>query len=244
MSAPIFPLTPAQKPPFIVLEGLDGAGTTTQSSRLLSRLLSEGQPAMVTREPSDGPIGTLIRQMLSMRVVLPKADGSVGPIGRETLALLFAADRLDHIEAEIKPALAGGRIVISDRYVASSLVYQGDVDEISDMSADSSHETSEKMDFRWVKTINERAIAPDMIFYLQASAELCMSRLDRRARRDIYETRQKLERLERRYEEVMTMLEAEGTQKIIRLDASASIDTLHAQIYEHVRAYCERSTPR
>lgn len=242
MSAPIFPLSAAKKPPFIVLEGLDGAGTTTQSSRLLARLLSEGQPAMVTREPSDGPIGTLIRQMLSMRVVMPQPDGSVGPVGRETLALLFAADRLDHIQAEINPALTDGRIVISDRYVASSLVYQGDIDEIPDEITDTTTKSSENMDFRWVKTINERAIVPDITFYLQASTELCMSRLDRRARRDIYETRQKLERLERRYEDVMTMLEADTNQKIVRLDASASITTLHNQIYEHVRALCTNPT--
>lgn len=225
---------PLSKPPFIVLEGLDGAGTTTQSSRLLTRLLAEGQPAMVTREPSDGPIGTLIRQMLSMRVVLPQPDGSLGPVGRETLALLFAADRLDHIDAEIRPALADGRVVISDRYVASSLVYQGDVDGEPD--------DPDKMDFRWVKTINERAIVPDMIFYLQASTELCMSRLDKRARHDIFETREKIARLERRYEDVMSMLEADGEQTIIRLDASASIDALHEQIYAYVRAFCEPSS--
>lgn len=224
---------PLSKPPFIVLEGLDGAGTTTQSSRLLTRLLAEGQPAMVTREPSDGPIGTLIRQMLSMRVVLPQPDGSLGPVGRETLALLFAADRLDHIDAEIRPALATGRVVISDRYVASSLVYQGDVDGEPD--------DPDKMDFRWVQTINERAIVPDLVFYLQASTDLCMSRLGQRSRHDIFETRDKLTRLERRYEDVMTMLEADPKHRIIRLDASASIDALHEQIYAHVHAFCQKN---
>ncbi|MBA2661903.1 MAG: dTMP kinase [Bradymonadaceae bacterium] len=212
---------PLARPPFVVVEGLDGAGTTTQSRLLLGRLEREGQPAILTREPSDGPIGVLIRQMLSMRVVLPLAEGGVGPIGRETLALMFAADRLDHIDAEIRPALAAGRLVISDRYVPSSLIYQGDVDG------------SEAMDYSWVQTINERALVPDVTFFLEASTELCLSRLDQRARRDIFETREKMARLERRYDEVMDMLASEG-QRIVRLDASAPIEALHEQIFAYI----------
>ena len=90
---------------FVVIEGIDGAGTTTQVGRLVDRLRKKNIQARGTREPSDGPVGTLIRQVLAGRVVVP---GGRAP-GWGTMALLFAADRVDHVEAEIEPALAVGR---------------------------------------------------------------------------------------------------------------------------------------
>jgi dTMP kinase len=219
MNAQGFPL---EKPPFIVIEGLDGAGTTTQSRRLCERLQAAGQPALVTCEPSGGPIGTLIRQMLAMRVVVPHSGG-FRPVSRETLALLFAADRIDHVEAEIEPALDAGQLVISDRYYHSSLVYQGDIDE---------HDHCDQMDYTWVKLLNSRARVPALTIFLEASTDLCMSRLTQRGgRQDIFETRTKIARLERRYDEVMTLLEAEG-QPIARLDASLPIDDLSDTIFD------------
>ncbi|HLL53606.1 MAG TPA: dTMP kinase, partial [Myxococcaceae bacterium] len=98
---------------FFVLEGLDGAGTTTQCERLASELRSRGFRVLVTREPSDGPVGTMIRQALTGRLGMP---GGNGPLAPETLALLFAADRADHLHARVRPALERGEIVISDRY--------------------------------------------------------------------------------------------------------------------------------
>lgn len=208
-------------PPFVVIEGLDGAGTTTQTALLVERLQDAGQPAMSTHEPSDGPVGVLIRQMLSKRIVTPSADGSVQPVGREVLALLFAADRLDHVEAKVAPALAAGKAVISDRYYHSSFAYQGDVDE------------SDHFDIDWVRTLNQRARTPDVTIFLEASVDLCLSRLSGRGSRDIYETREKLERLERRYDQVMQALEGEG-ERIVRLDAGRSIDDLSDAIYSIV----------
>src|SRR5271167_2017910 len=105
---------------FVVLEGIDGSGTTTQVARLADRLRAQGVAVRATREPSDGPLGTLVRHVLSGRVVIP---GGRAP-GWATMALLFAADRLDHVESEIEPFLAEGGDVISDRYDASSLAYQ------------------------------------------------------------------------------------------------------------------------
>src|SRR3954464_11602121 len=111
----------ARKGRFVVLEGIDGAGTTTQVARLAERLRKDGgQPVRVTREPSDGPIGSLVRQVLTGRIVIP---GGRAP-GGATMALLFAADRMDHVESDIEPFLGQGGIVVSDRYDASSLAYQ------------------------------------------------------------------------------------------------------------------------
>lgn len=105
---------------FIVLEGIDGAGTSTQLVRLAARLRARGRRVVTTREPSDGPIGVLLREIL--RGDHANADGT-GLDGR-AMALLFAADRRDHLTREIEPALAQGADVISDRYLLSSLAYQ------------------------------------------------------------------------------------------------------------------------
>lgn len=93
----------------IAIEGIDGAGTTTQCQRLAAHF-----DLHLTREPSDRPIGTLLRSILRF---------SSDVVDERAVALLFAADRLDHVSAEIVPALAH-RSVITDRYVMSSIVYQ------------------------------------------------------------------------------------------------------------------------
>jgi dTMP kinase len=105
---------------FIVLEGIDGAGTTTQTERLVAYLRGRGREAVATREPTDGPIGRLLRELLLGGHKM--ADG--GAVGGSTMALLFAADRLDHLQREVEPMLARGTDVVSDRYLLSSLAYQ------------------------------------------------------------------------------------------------------------------------
>ena len=214
---------PLSHPLFVVVEGLDGAGTTTQCERVASALREAGQPVSVSREPSDGPVGMLIRQMLSKRITVPDTQGGHRAVGRETLALLFAADRLDHLEADVEPALAGGMVAISDRYYHSSLAYQGDVDG------------EQEVDYRWVEAINERARTPDLTVYLEATADLCVRRMSDRGRRDIYETQAKLERLQERYVEVMNRLEERG-EKIVRLDAARPVDELTEAIVAAVES--------
>ncbi|MBI5497585.1 MAG: dTMP kinase [Deltaproteobacteria bacterium] len=116
---------------FLVLEGIDGSGTTTQAARLAARFTAAGARVVQTCEPSRGPIGTHVRQLLR--------DGATGtPTDPGALALLFAADRLDHLAREVEPALAAGAVVICDRYVLSSLAYQGaflDVDFVERINA-------------------------------------------------------------------------------------------------------------
>jgi dTMP kinase len=100
---------------FVVLEGIDGAGTTTQRERLGDWLRSLGRRVHLTAEPSTGPVGKLIRSLL---------HPAAGAFDADAMALLFAADRRDHLAREIEPQLAAGAVVISDRYVLSSLAYQ------------------------------------------------------------------------------------------------------------------------
>src|SRR5690606_25682164 len=106
----------------IVLEGIDGSGTTTQARWLGEALEQRGHAVIVTREPTSGPIGLLIRQALQQQ--LPSENGQSVQLDFRAMALLFAADRVDHNQRLILPALAAGKIVISDRYTLSSLLYQ------------------------------------------------------------------------------------------------------------------------
>ena len=138
---------------FIVLEGLDGAGTTTQGALLAARLIEHGLPVELTKEPTDGPIGRIARAF---------TDGDLH-LEPETVALTFAADRIEHT-VEIRDLLDAGTWVVSDRYVASSLAYQ----------------TSQGLPFEWVRTLNSRAMEPDATVFVDTSVEACVARLEAR----------------------------------------------------------------
>ena len=135
---------------FIALEGIDGSGTSTQSRALAAALTARGHRVLTTCEPSRGAIGRMIREQLS----------APDPVDAATLALLFAADRLDHVRREIAPALADGAIVLSDRYVVSSLVYQ---------SLECAPE--------WVAVLNREARWPDLCVLLDVPVEVAVARV-------------------------------------------------------------------
>ena len=133
-----------------MLEGLDGAGTTTQGALLAARLLEHGVAVELTKEPTDGVLGKIARAF---------TDG-VTHLEPETVALTFAADRIEHT-VEILELLDAGTWVVSDRYVASSLAYQ----------------TSQGLPFEWVRTLNSRAMEPDATVFVDTSVEACVARL-------------------------------------------------------------------
>lgn len=160
---------------FIAIEGIDGAGTTTQAKLLFEALRAQGLPVHQTREPSDGPIGVMIRQVLTGRIVVPGLHGSRAP-DWATMALLFAADRLDHMEAEIAPNLIDGVTVITDRYDFSSVAYQS-------ITGGGGDET-----VRWVREINKQARRPDLTIVVDVSADEANRRRIERARApELYE---------------------------------------------------------
>lgn len=146
---------------FIVLEGIDGAGTTTQMSELARVLSARGLEVHTTREPSDGPIGTLLRLFLRGRVASPG-----GRPGWEMMALLFAADRMDHVAAEIEPVLQRGGVVLSDRYDASSIAYQS----VSSESAAGEDAVA------WIRTLNRAARRPDLVIVVDVSSDEALAR--------------------------------------------------------------------
>jgi dTMP kinase len=136
---------------FICIEGLDKSGKTTQSTRLVEELHRRGYDAVYTSEPSDGEIGKFIR-----RYVLQRRSR----VNVAVEALLFAADRAEHTEKVIKPNLMEGRIVVSDRYLYSSLAYQG--------AAGAS--------LNWIRKINAAAIKPDLALYLDVPVDVILRR--------------------------------------------------------------------
>jgi dTMP kinase len=156
----------------IVLEGVDGAGTTTQCHCLQERLREQGVAAEVTREPSNGPMGMLLRLVLSGRLT---GAGDAGAPSWSTLALMFAADRLDHLENEVVPLLGDGTQVICDRYYHSSIAYQ------------SCTGGSSAADRDWIKQINSRARRPDLTIVLDVSERVARDRRSGRLKAELYE---------------------------------------------------------
>lgn len=140
---------------FIAIEGIDGSGTTLQTRALADWLRGRGHEVVETREPSQGPIGRLVRERLAV---------DAAPLEPAALALLFAADRLDHVAQEIEPAVRRGAVVLSDRYLLSSLAYQ-----------------SLDCDLGWVRTINRAAPPPDLYLFLRVPADIAFERVQRRA---------------------------------------------------------------
>ena len=110
---------------FISFEGVDGAGKTTQVARLRDELEAMGREVVVTREPGGTPLGAAIRKLLLHGVPAESADGKTCvDIAPRAEALLFAADRAQHVAEVVRPALERGAVVITDRYLDSSLAYQ------------------------------------------------------------------------------------------------------------------------
>lgn len=180
---------------FVVFEGLDGAGTTTQLKRVSDRLEALGYRTLITAEPSDGNIGKYIRKILTKE---ESAD-------KQTLALLFAADRLDHNCNVLKPALEQGTIVLCDRYVISSLVYQG---------VDCSDE--------WVKAINSQAINSDLTLYFSVTTEEAFNRRNHRGgKTELFEENSFLSMVKDRYDKF-----SESDPNTCVIDAMQSIEQI------------------
>jgi dTMP kinase len=209
----------ARKGRFVVLEGIDGAGTTTQVAKLVERLRGEGTTCRGTREPSDGPIGSLVRQVLTGRIVVP---GGRVP-GWQTMALLFAADRIDHVEAEIEPFLAEGGVIVSDRYDASSLAYQ---------SVSSGRGGEKTVD--WIRTLNKHAMRPDLTIVLDLPPDVAATRRATRGEAaQLYEQNEVQRALALFYRDLAKHM---PDDRIVVIDASGAMEDVHRRVYEAYRA--------
>jgi dTMP kinase len=192
----------------IVIEGLDGAGTTTQVRRLVEHLNARGQRAHATREPSDGPVGRLIREMLTGGHAIPGQA-----LSQSTFGLLFAADRLDHLQREVEPELAAGTWVVSDRWYHSSLAYQG---------------TGADRD--WIAMLNARARRPDITIFLKVRPEVAAQRrVDAGRTQELFEDLQMQRDVDAGYRATIDELTAQG-ERILTIDGEQSEDDVFVEV--------------
>ena len=193
---------------FIVIEGLDGAGTTTQLARATARLRGLGHDVLATHEPTDGPVGRVIRQSLR---------GEPGAPAVSTLPWLFAADRADHLQRTVEPALVARTWVLTDRYLHSSLAYQ-----------------SLELPLEQVWGLNRTFRVPDLTVWVQLDVDTCLARIGSRAgTREVFERRDTLLAVAERYARVMAFLGERG-HPIVHVDGSGSIEQVEGAIWEHV----------
>ena len=176
---------------FICIEGLDGSGKTTHTHRLVRNLQSKGYDAIYTTEPSRGKLGKFIREIILERKKR---------VPRVVEAILFAVDRVEHLEKDVKPTLNEGKIVVSDRCVYSSLAYQG----------------AAGLDLEWIKKINRLALSSDLAFYISVSPEVVINRIHRK--------KSVMERLDtqRKVEEIYLKFVNKGELKVISGDRRKS----------------------
>lgn len=156
---------------FIVFEGLDGSGQSTQVDLLKDFLLEKGYEIILTKEPTiDFEAGRKIRKVLDKKL----------NISSKELQKLFAQDRKDHLENTIIPALKLGKIVISDRYFFSSFAFG----------------TADGLDLEWLIEINNSFLLPDIIFLLEVKPEACIERIKgRSSEKTLFEEKKKLEKV-------------------------------------------------
>jgi dTMP kinase len=195
---------------FIVFEGIDGSGTTSQVKHVSNILRSRGRKVYTTREPSDRPIGRFIREILCGNVRVN--------IGDKTMGLLFTADRSDHIEEEIKPAIRNGSIVLCDRYYHSSLAYQS-------MKPDS---------YKYVHVINEGMLVPDLTVILDISVEESIRRRTERSHSDFTESEEFLSHCRNAYRKIFIEEPFSGRVEIINADQNIEIVT--AEILDEIES--------
>jgi len=213
---------------FIVLEGIDGSGSTTQGRELAHHLRAKhGREVTLTHEPSGGPIGAIIRLALQGRIVgtdLRNTFDESQAAGEEprgldarTYALLFAADRTDHLATEVEPSLARGRDVVCDRYLLSMLAYQG-----------------VSVDVEWLLEISRGALVPDLTIFLDLPVETALERMrEARWTREQFETRENLERVIERYERVLAM-RLPQLGPVVRIDSSLPLPVVTRRVATEV----------
>jgi dTMP kinase len=210
---------------FIVLEGIDGSGTTTHSKRLAKALRAKGVDTRLTCEPTNGPIGMVIRQVLQNRLIVAYATAGPRPFAWSTMALLFAADRLDHLDAVVVPALRSGATVVSDRYYLSSLAYQS-------VTAPAGESV-----IPWIREINGYAVRPDLTIVLDIDADKAQERrVKRGGMEELFEGSLIQERLASVYRHAQELVTGDRLETI---SAEGTIEEVGARILGLVSALYE-----
>ncbi len=160
----------------IAIEGCDGSGLSTQTKLLCEFLRNKNHEVLQTKEPTENFVGKVIRSVLRKEIITD----------RKTLQLLFCADRAHHIESEIIPALKNGKIVVTDRYIMSTLAF-GSLD----------------VDREWLKKLNENFPEPDLTIIIDVPEEVSMARIkSSRPKIELFEEAEKLKKIRENYKKL------------------------------------------
>lgn len=188
---------------FIVFEGLDGSGQSTQAGLLKDFLLEKGNEVVLTKEPTlDSESGRKIRKVLDKEL----------DISSKELQELFAQDRKEHLENTIIPALKQGKIVISDRYFFSSFAYGA----------------ANGLDLEWLIQINNLFLLPNITFLLEVKPETCIERIEGRGlEKTLFEKKEKLEKTWETYKILPGRFE-----NVYLINGERSIDEVFKEIKE------------
>lgn len=201
---------------FITIEGGEGAGKTTLIQALAQKARATGNEVMITREPGGIPIAEAIRA-----VILEKENTAMDA---RTEALLYAAARRQHLVEKVIPALQKGLIVLCDRFVDSSLAYQG-------------HARGLGFDEVWeINRFATEGCMPDLTLYLDIDPEVGLARIGQNGEREV--NRLDLESLafHRRVREGYQLVEAHFKERFITIGASASAEFIASQAWQHIEA--------
>ncbi len=197
---------------FLVFEGIDGSGKSTQIQQAYLSLQDQGKDVVSTFEPTDGPIGRLIRQMLSGKV----------PTDQRTIASLFAADRTDHLvnsDTGVRKQVDDGKIVLCDRYYFSSYAYH-----------------AQYIDMDWViqaNSLNSDILRPHATLFIDVDPDICMERIQ--ASRETLEIYEKIDIMKQVRANYFTAFERlKDQEKVVIIDGNQTPQIVAQQIWEQI----------
>lgn len=190
---------------FIAVEGLDGSGTSTQADLLAKNLNKIKRQTFLTKEPTNNLIGGLIRGTLTK-------DWQASP---ECLQLLFAADRAHHLDRLIIPALKSGKTIITDRYIFSTIAFG-----------------SIECDKTWLEEINRKFLLPDITFFVDVPANICIKRIkNTRNQFELFEREKVLEQVRKNY----LLLAKNKKYNIIVINGENDIEKIGQELFDKVK---------
>ncbi len=208
---------------FITFEGIDGSGKSTQVASLAEKLCARGFDVLTTLEPGGTPLGK------RLRAAFLETEETVAPLAE---LLLFAADRAQHVEFLIKPAISEGKIVVSDRYADATFAYQGAGRGFSEATVNQ------------VIQLATGNLKPDLTLFFDLPVEAAFERMKSRSEKGERKNRMDAEAAEF-YERVrgayLTIAERDAARFRV-VDAIGSIEQVHAQVAEIVTRFLKQST--
>ncbi|MCJ7775244.1 MAG: dTMP kinase [Desulfobulbaceae bacterium] len=206
---------------FITFEGIEGCGKSTQAKRLVNRLKELAVPLVFTLEPGGTSVGQKIR-----RILLDSRNQHLSPL---TELLLYAADRAQHVEEVIKPALEQEKWVLCDRFFDATTVYQG---------------YARGLDMKLIVTLNEKAspgIRPDITFLIDCAVKIGLERALKRNKIQFQEGQDRFEREKKAFHEAVRegylALAMEDRERFVVVDGTLKEDELEEIIFKHVEPF-------